>query len=491
MSDQQLKRNQLGVASIVFFVVAAAAPLLGMTGAAPMAIVLGTGAGVPGAYLLVGLTLVLFSVGYCAMSRRVTNSGAFFAYIGSGLGLPVGLGAALVSVLAYVSIQLAIYGFFGGLLALQWGLLPWWGWSGLAWGLVTVLSMRQVEVGARLLGVLLLLEMVCLLVTAVAILLHGGPEGLSWGAAFAPENVLVGGLSGSAGVSLAFALASFIGFEATAIYGEESIDPKTTVPRATYWAVALITVFFALTSFAIVTGLGASHVVDEVVKRSTVDGQALADPAAVLFSLAREFVGPGMASAMAILVISSLFAGLLAFQNSAARYLFALSRGGALPAALARVNRQGAPVHASAWVSVLTALVMAAFAVSDLDPIVQLFAWCSGVAVVAILMIEVLVSVGVWAYFRRSLEKVGAWSSTIAPLASAVLLSLGLYLLLSRFGLLTGLVMAGVDPAATAWGLSPLGWLLALLPAMVGVVGWAMAQLRPLGSNQLLKDILS
>jgi amino acid transporter len=357
--------------------------------------------------------------------------------------------------------------------------------------LVTVLSMRQVEVGARLLGVLLLLEMVCLLVTAVAILLHGGPEGLSWGAAFAPENVLVGGLLGSAGVSLAFALASFIGFEATAIYGEESIDPKTTVPRATYWAVALITVFFALTSFAIVTGLGASHVVDEVVKRSTVDGQALADPAAVLFSLAREFVGPGMASAMAILVISSLFAGLLAFQNSAARYLFALSRGGALPAALARVNRQGAPVHASAWVSVLTALVMAAFAVSDLDPIVQLFAWCSGVAVVAILMIEVLVSVGVWAYFRRSLEKVGAWSSTIAPLASAVLLSLGLYLLLSRFGLLTGLVMAGVDPAATAWGLSPLGWLLALLPAMVGVVGWAMAHLQPLGSNQLLKDILS
>jgi hypothetical protein len=99
--------------------------------------------------------------------------------------------------------------------------------------------------------------------------------------------------------------------------------------------------------------------------------------------------------------------------------------------------------------------------------------------------------VGVWAYFRRSLEKVGAWSSTIAPLASAVLLSLGLYLLLSRFGLLTGLVMAGVDPAATAWGLSPLGWLLALLPAMVGVVGWAMAHLQPLGSNQLLKDILS
>jgi amino acid transporter len=56
-----------------------------------------------------------------------------------------------------------------------------------------------------------------------------------------PEAILVGGLTGSAGIAFAFAFASFIGFEATAIYGEESKDPKKVVPRATYWAVGIIT----------------------------------------------------------------------------------------------------------------------------------------------------------------------------------------------------------------------------------------------------------
>ena len=91
---------------------AAAAPLVGMTGAVPVAIVLGNGAAAPGAYFAVGITLLLFSVGYAAMSQRVTNAGAFFAYVGRGLGKHAGIASAFVSILAYVAVQLAIYGFF-------------------------------------------------------------------------------------------------------------------------------------------------------------------------------------------------------------------------------------------------------------------------------------------------------------------------------------------------------------------------------------------
>ena len=99
---------------IVFFVVAAAAPLVGMTGAVPVAIGLGNGAAAPGAYLAVGIVLLLFSVGYAAMSQRVTNAGAFFAYVGRGLGRNAGIASAFVSIVAYLAVQLAIYGFFGG-----------------------------------------------------------------------------------------------------------------------------------------------------------------------------------------------------------------------------------------------------------------------------------------------------------------------------------------------------------------------------------------
>lgn len=486
---ETLHPDKLGVWSIVFFVVAAAAPLVGMTGALPPAIALGNGAAAPGAYLVVGLTLLLFSVGYAAMSHRVTNAGAFFTYVGRGLGPQAGLASAFVSILAYLTIQLSIYGFFGGLMSVQVGVLPWWGWCAIAWVLVTTLTLCQVDVGAKLLGVLLVLELGCLLITAVTILAKGGPEGLNFAASFNPSAILAGGLTGSAGIALAFAFASFIGFEASAIYGEEAKNPKTAVPRATYLAVTVITVLFALTSFAVVTGLGSSRVVEQVVALSTVDKVPLTDPAAVLFSVARQYVGGWMAAAMGVLVLSSLFAGLLAFQNSASRYLFALGRARALPAALGRVNRLGAPGNAAFATSAITGLVIAIFVVTGLDPVLNMFFWFSGLAVVSIVLIEILVCVAVVVFFNDNPGTEGLFVSKVAPVLAAIGLVLGEYLLMSRFGLLSGAVAAGVDPTTTAWGLSPLGWALVLLPFAVFVVGYVYANGRG-QREELLQDIL-
>ena len=131
------------------------------------------------------------------------------------------------------------------------------------------LSAFSVDVGAKVLGVLMLLEIGSLALVSLAVIFQGGgPDGFDFGASFAPNNIFVGGLTGSAGIALAFAFASFIGFEATAIYGEESKDPKRTVPMATYLAVTLITVLFAVTTFAVVSALGAANVVEETANRS-------------------------------------------------------------------------------------------------------------------------------------------------------------------------------------------------------------------------------
>jgi amino acid transporter len=488
---QTLRAARLGIFGIVFFVVAAAAPLVGMTGALPAAIVLGNGAAAPGAYLVAGLTLLLFSVGYAAMSHRVTNSGAFFAYVGRGLGFHLGVASAFTSVLAYLAIHLSLFGFFGGLMAEQVGLLPWWAWSFAAWAIVTWLSLRSVEVGAGVLGVLLCLELASLLITAVAIFSSGGPEGVNVAASFSPGNIFAGGLASAAGIALAFAFASFVGFEATAIYGEESVNPKRTVPLATYCAVVLITLLFAFTAFAIVTGLGASKAVDKVVALSSVNNAPLVNPAAVLFTLATDYVGAWLATAMKVLVLSSLFAGLLAFQNSASRYLFALGRSGTLPAALSRVNKHGAPAAGSIATSVITAAVIALFALAGLDPVLNMFFWLSGLSVVSILLIEILVCVAVIAYFRREPGQASTFETLLAPVLAMVGLALGLYLLMSRFGLLTGAAAEGVDPAATAWSLSGLGWFLLLLPFASLVLGYVFAKLRHQAGDELGRDVIS
>lgn len=482
-----LRKGRLGIFGIVFFVVAAAAPLVGMTGAVPVAIGLGNGAAAPGAYLAVGIVLLLFAVGYAAMSQKVTNAGAFFAYVGRGLGRNAGIASAFISILAYIAVQLAIYGFFGGVLGGLLPFLPWWAWSLIAWVLVTALSVLSVDVGARVLGVLLILELAALVITAIAILANGGPEGPDFAASFAPDKILVGGLAGSAGIALAFAFASFIGFEATAIYGEESKEPKRVVSKATYTAVLTITILFALVSFAMVTGMGASKVVEETFARSG----DLADPAAVLFSLATEYVGPWMATVMSILVVSSLFAGLLAFQNAAARYFFALGRGGVLPNALERTNGRGAPFMASIVTSVIAGLVIIVFAIAGGDPVLNLFFWFSGLAVIAIVLIEILVSIAIIAYFAKHQGEANVFQRLIAPILAIIGLALGEYLLMSRFGLLAGTVAEGVDPVETPFAMDALGWVLILLPFAVLLVGFIVAAVRKNTNEELLRDVIS
>lgn len=492
-----LRRGRLGVVGIVFFVVAAAAPLVGMTGAVPVAIVLGNGAAAPGAYLAVGIILLVFSVGYAAMSHAVTNTGAFFAYVGRGLGIGPGVGSAFTSMVAYLAVQLAVYGFFGAVMAGQMDArlgidLPWWVWTLIAWALVYALSVLSVDVGAKFLGVLMVLEIGSLLLVAVAVLADGGPGGWDLAASFSPGEIFAGGFAGSAGIALAFAFASFIGFEATAIYGEESRDPKRTVPRATYLAVGTITVLFAVTSFAIVTGMGSETAVDRAAELSSVDGVPLTDPAAVLFGVADEFVGSWLGTVMSWLVLSSLFAGLLAFQNSASRYFFAMGRAGVLPAALDRTNRSGAPHVASALTSVITLVVIVFFAVTDRDPVLNLFNWFSGLAVIAILLVEALVSVAVIVYFRRTGTDRRVWHTMIAPALAVVGILVGLYLLISRFGLLAGTVAEGSDPTTEAFGLDATGWTLVAIPFVALVVGTVVGLTRRSRENaDAVRDLVS
>ena len=489
-SETSLRRGRIGTAGIVFFVVAAAAPLVGMTGAVPVAMLAGNGAAASGTYLLVGLTLLLFSVGFTAMTNRVTNAGAFFAYVGRGMGPNMGVAAGFASILGYVTIQLAIYGFFGGLLALQAGMFPWYVWAFIGWALVTALAALSVDVGAKVLGTLMIAELLSLTITGIAVLVNHSSQ-IDFNAAFNPSNIFAGGITGGAGIAIAFAFASFIGFEATAIYGEESIDPKKSVPRATYWAIGIITALFALVSFAMVTGLGPDKVVEQVATISTVDGVPGADPAAVLFSLAEQNVGPWMSTAMQWLVVSSLFAGLLAFQNANARYLFALGRGGVFPKSFARTNRQGAPIVGVVVTSILAAVVMAYFALAGLDPILNLFFWSSAITAVAIILVEFLVSISVVIYFSRN-GGANVWKAYIAPIGAAILLAGGEYLLMSRFNLLGGLQPEGVDPTLpeSAWQLSTLGWALVLSPFIALVIGYIVAMVRK-ENSELLKDIVS
>jgi amino acid transporter len=340
-----------------------------------------------------------------------------------------------------------------------------------------------VNVGAKILGSLLLLEISSLVLLVIAVFAKGTPQGFDFTASFAPSNIFVGGLAGSAGIALAFAIASFVGFEATAIYGEESRDPKRTVPIATYVSVTILTLLFAATTFVVISALGAESAVDETIERSSVDGVPLVDSAQVLFSVATEYVGSWLADLMSWLVLSSLFACLLAFQNTVARLFFSMGRAGALPSQLDHVNKAGAPVRGSLLTSAISGVVIVLFVVTDKDPVLNLFFWFSGLGVVSIALLEILVCVAVVVFFRRHPGEHSAWTTLVAPILAALGLIVGEYLLMSAFGLLAGTVAEGVDPTTQRWGLSLLGYTLIFLPFVVFVVGVIVGTARRRGEN--------
>jgi amino acid transporter len=203
-------------------------------------------------------------------------------------------------------------------------------------------------------------------------------------------------------------------------------------------------------------------------------------------------VGDWLGTVMSILVLSSLFAGLLAFQNAASRYFFAMARGGILPKVLATTNHRGAPGNASILTSVISGAVILVFAVAQLDPFLALFSWFSGLAVLAIVLIEILVCVSIIVFFRRNRGSENAFQTIVAPILALLGLVLGEYLLMSRFAILAGTSAEGVDPAATPWAMSAIGWVLVLVPFVLLAAGFVVSGARRTAdSEQLLRDVIS
>ncbi|MFB6955560.1 APC family permease [Streptomyces sp. NPDC056309] len=430
-----LKPNALGVLGILFFVLSAQAPLTGIAGAAPISVAIGNGAGTPAAYVLAGAMILLFSVGFVAMGRHVVDAGAFYTYIGTGLGRTAGAGSAGLALFSYCVIQAAMYGLYGsivsGLVAHHTGLdLPWWVWSLATMAVVKVLGAAGIEMGARVLAVFVTAEFSILLVFGLVTLFKGGgPEGLGMTDSFSPSAAL----QGAPGVAVMFAVASMFGFEATAIYGEEARNPRRTVPRATYLSVLVVTGFFALTSWMLISAYGAS-------KASAAAGEALAsgDSTGFVFApIAAEF-GGWVNQVLPILLATSLFAGILTFHNSANRYLFSLGRDGLLPPGLCRLNSRHAPA-AAGWVQTVVAVVLVVpFALTGKDPVLTLFSWFSGVAVLAMMLLYLLTSVSVVVFFRRERLDRRVWNTLVAPVLGVLGLAGAIWLILANFTTLIG-----------------------------------------------------
>lgn len=425
-----LRKNALGTPQIVFFVIAAAAPLTAVVGCTPAAFMLGNGPGVPVTFILVGILYLLFSAGFTAMSGFVMSCGGFYAYVKAGLGPVLGMAGALIALATYTSVAVALSALFGyfvsDLVHLNGGPdIAWWIYA-FGLGIVVFLSgIRSIEFSGRLLGCCMVAEIAILLLLGVAILVTSGPARPIELAQFGAGAVLSPGL----GVALVFVVSAFLGFEATAIFGEEARDPRRTIPRATYIAVTLIAVFYAFTTWVISLYYGPAHIKQEAANYT----------ATLYLDAINALLGRPAGYVMEVLLAASMFACALSFHNTINRYLFAMAREGLAWGGFGRTHpRHNSPHIAGIAQSASALALVAIFAVSGSDPYAVVFAWMGTFGSLGILVLQLLVCLAVIVFFLRGGRGVGVWRRLVAPGLGALGLAACFILMAANLDLVSG-----------------------------------------------------
>ena len=401
-----LARNQLGVGSIVFLVLAAVAPVTVLIVVLPLAAALGNGGGLPISILMVAAALLLFAVGYAQITKELTNAGGFYAIAVKGLGRTAGLITGLIATIGYnafVAGALGTIGFFAGMVVVPeiFGVeLDWFVTGVVLFVIVFLLARSGIHVSAIVLAIALVLEVLLVFVFGLTVLFTTGFDP----AIFTP-SVITGG---SLWIGLLLAATAFIGFEATALFGEEAKEPRKTIPKATYLAIVVIGLMHAFAAWAIVSAVGLKEA----------QGVALEhlEEGDLTLMVIGEYLGPiGVLVALVLLVIS-LFAAQLAFHNSAGRYLFSLGRARVLPGWLAKTNSKGSPERAL-LVNLIFAIIIAAvfrFTFPELPSVLTLVPVGLGFATLSIMIVQAIAALSVVVYFRKRGDR--RWMSTfLAP----------------------------------------------------------------------------
>lgn len=411
-----------------FFVVAAAAPMSALVGATPVAFAFGN-LGVPGTFIALGLVYLLFAVGFTAMTPFIKSAGGFYAFVSKGLSGPWGMAAAMLAFLSYFTIQIGIYAIFGvfaNATAEPFGFfMPWWAWSMALLALVLICGRLHLVFSGRLLGMCMIGEVALLMLFAIMVLIKGGgPDGLT-SAGLRPSDVLSPGL----GVVIVFVVGSFIGFEATAIFGEEASKPEKTIPRATYIAIAIITCFYAFCSWAIVQYYGATQV--RSVAASSLDTFYL--------TALQDVLGSWSGYTMNILLLTSYFAALLSFHNTLNRYLFSFGRDGIAWKGLAKVHEtHKSPYVAGMAQAAIVALMIATFSLLGANPYTVVFSWMISICGLSILLVQVLVAIAILGFFKSDSRGMSILRVRLAPLFSGIALMAAFVLVSLNIELMTG-----------------------------------------------------
>jgi amino acid transporter len=317
-----------------------AQPIAAQAPSAGVALIPATMAAVTGSYgtasFLLGLIAGLFlSFVFIQLSRRIASAGAVYSFA----RMMVGAGMAFVVAWCYLGNDIFVGSgiisqsadYLNSAFQMSFGhVVNWVIIAIVVWLLVFFLASRSVKVSTSILLVVEGITCLIVLIGGVIVLAKGGYGGHNFGfQAFSLKGISLSNLF--FGISIAFL--GFGGFDQATALGEESKNPKRTIPITIIVSVLFSGLFYTFGSWVESVGF---HSASNLAASST-----------PLFTVIHNYVSPTIAIILAYTTTISAFSSVLALTVHGSRLLFALFRDGFVSRRLAVVQKtQKSPITA-------------------------------------------------------------------------------------------------------------------------------------------------
>lgn len=421
-SEQQttLRSNAIGLPGVLFQSVTTMAPAGAVAFSLGAAIPF-TGGALPLAVAVALVACVLIALNIGSMAKHLPSAGGYFTYVSRGLGPQVGWLAGWLfgfTYLLFIPLTLLVLGpvtdsFLNTNFHLSLGPNGWIVYSVIYAVIGFCLTYFGIKISADV-GVILGVIEICIFGALSIWLIVSAGKG-NTAATFNPASSQQPGLGGWQGVlfGMLFAFLAFSGFESSAQLGEESLNPRRTVPRAIFLATLCIGLFYVFCSYAGVVGWGFSKIA------------AYPNDPNPWGTMASRVWGP-FAFLAILAILNSSLGNTNAGINAGARMLFAMGRIRALPGALGRTNRHRAPGLAIILV-VAVGTIIALWAGLALGTTTG-FAFIGALLTVPILLVYMATCLSVpFFYWREHRDEFNVAKHVILPAVPFILLAIVIY----------------------------------------------------------------
>jgi amino acid transporter len=374
------------------------------------------GFALPFGILLAMLVCLIMASTIGSFSSKLPSAGFAYTFNTHAFGKGTGFVSGWILVLAYGAVGPMLFsamGAFGNqFLVSQFNLnIPWWVISAVIMAIIWFIGSRGISSSAKTALIFLVLEVGVLLSLFATIIGKGGASG-NTAAPFNPAHSLTG-VSGI-GFGMLWGILMFVGFESAGTLGEETRNPRRTVPRALLFAVILIGIVYVLSGYAAAIGFGENHV------------HALATDASPLTTLATKFWGPDGVWLITLTVLNSQFANVLSGSSAAVRIIFSFGREGIFSRRLGTTNRRESP--GMAWAAYILFSAVVTFALGAWINPFGSYNFLGSTLGLGIIVLYIMMNIGLILYFRRTYaDEFSPVRHGVLPIVGSLLMLLPIY----------------------------------------------------------------